>query len=42
MSDEVVYEFEWDPAKALVNIGKHGVTFDDAATISGSSGPHGL
>ena len=25
--------FEWDPAKAESNIAKHGVTFDEAATV---------
>ena len=25
-------DFEWDPAKAVANQEKHGVTFDDAAT----------
>jgi uncharacterized protein len=27
------YDFEWDPAKAIDNISKHGVTFEEAATI---------
>lgn len=26
-------EFEWDPSKAAANIRKHGVTFDEAATV---------
>jgi uncharacterized DUF497 family protein len=26
-------EFEWDPAKAEYNIGKHGVDFTEAATV---------
>ena len=30
---ETVCDFEWDPAKALSNIHKHGVTFDQAATV---------
>jgi hypothetical protein len=25
--------FEWDSAKAAANVGKHGVTFDEAATV---------
>ncbi len=25
--------FEWDPPKALANVKKHGVTFDEAATV---------
>lgn len=27
--------FEWDPKKARSNAGKHGVTFDEAATAFG-------
>jgi uncharacterized DUF497 family protein len=26
-------DFEWDPAKAESNFGKHGVTFTEAATV---------
>ena len=26
-------EFEWDPPKAATNVRKHGVTFDEAATV---------
>jgi uncharacterized DUF497 family protein len=26
-------EFDWDPAKEAANIGKHGITFNDAATV---------
>lgn len=26
-------EFEWDPPKAVANVRKHGVTFDEAATV---------
>jgi uncharacterized DUF497 family protein len=26
-------DFEWDPVKALVNISKHGVAFEQAATV---------
>jgi uncharacterized DUF497 family protein len=33
MNGETVYDFEWDPAKALANARKHGVTFDEAATV---------
>lgn len=33
MSQEVAYDFEWDAAKALSNARKHGVTFDQAATV---------
>ena len=25
--------FEWDPAKAAVNLRKHGVSFEDAQTV---------
>jgi len=31
--DEVVYEFDWDPAKAAANLAKHGVDFRHAATV---------
>lgn len=27
------FDFEWDPAKAKSNIQKHGVTFEEAATV---------
>jgi uncharacterized DUF497 family protein len=33
MNSETVYDFQWDPAKALYNARKHGVTFDAAATV---------
>lgn len=33
MTDEVGYDFEWDGAKALSNVDKHGVSFDQAATV---------
>ncbi len=33
MNTEIVYDFEWDAAKALANAAKHGVTFDQAATV---------
>ena len=29
------YRFEWDPAKAQANLEKHGVGFDEAATVFG-------
>jgi uncharacterized DUF497 family protein len=29
----VVYEFEWDPGKARANHRKHGVPFEEAATV---------
>jgi uncharacterized DUF497 family protein len=25
--------FEWDPAKAVSNIRKHGISFDEAVTV---------
>jgi uncharacterized protein len=28
-------KFEWDPGKADTNLGKHGVTFDEASTVFG-------
>lgn len=28
-------DFEWDPDKATSNAGKHGVTFEEAATVLG-------
>jgi uncharacterized DUF497 family protein len=28
-------EFEWDPPKAARNLAKHGVSFQEAATIFG-------
>jgi uncharacterized DUF497 family protein len=33
MSQEFAFDFEWDPAKALANASKHGVTFEQAATV---------
>ena len=27
------YDFEWDPQKAKLNFHKHGVSFEDAATV---------
>lgn len=29
------FEFEWDPAKAAENLGKHGVSFEEASTVFG-------
>jgi uncharacterized DUF497 family protein len=26
-------QFEWDPRKAAANVAKHGVSFEDAATV---------
>ena len=26
-------KFEWDPAKAAANLAKHGVSFEEAATV---------
>jgi uncharacterized DUF497 family protein len=28
-----LYEFEWDPEKASVNLNKHGLDFERAATV---------
>jgi hypothetical protein len=28
-------EFEWDPRKAAANLLRHGITFEDAATVFG-------
>jgi uncharacterized DUF497 family protein len=33
MHPETTYDFEWDPVKTLYNARKHGVTFDQAATV---------
>lgn len=33
MANEVVYDFEWNNAKALLNFSKHGITFDQGATV---------
>lgn len=27
------YNFEWDPNKAKINIEKHGISFEEAATV---------
>jgi uncharacterized DUF497 family protein len=31
----VAYVFEWNSAKAIANVRKHGVTFDEASTAFG-------
>jgi uncharacterized protein len=33
MEHETIYDFQWDPTKALYNVRKHDVTFDQAATV---------
>ncbi len=33
MTQDITYDFEWDAVKALSNVHKHGVTFDQAATV---------
>lgn len=33
MATVVSGDFEWDDAKASANLRKHGVTFDEAATV---------
>jgi uncharacterized protein len=33
MNPDIIYHFQWDPAKALYNARKHDVTFDQAATV---------
>ena len=33
MAERFVYRFAWDPEKAAANRGKHGVTFEQAATV---------
>jgi uncharacterized DUF497 family protein len=33
MAERFVYRFAWDPEKAADNRGKHGVTFEHAATV---------
>ena len=30
---DFLYEFEWDPAKALTNFNKHGVHFEQATHV---------
>ena len=31
------YEFEWDEARAKVNVVRHGVSFEEASTVFGDS-----
>jgi uncharacterized protein len=31
--DERLYQFEWDPPKAVANLRKHGISFELASTI---------
>jgi uncharacterized DUF497 family protein len=31
----MAYVFEWDPAKAVANLRKHGVSFEEATTVFG-------
>ena len=31
----MAYQFEWDPREATSNIKKHGVAFEEAATVFG-------
>lgn len=33
MSEQIIYDFEWDTAKALANTTKHGISFDQAASV---------
>jgi uncharacterized protein len=33
MSEVIAVDYEWDNAKALANVVKHAVTFDQAATV---------
>lgn len=33
MSERIIYDFEWDVGKAVNNMAKHGVHFDQAATV---------
>jgi uncharacterized DUF497 family protein len=33
MDTGTVYDFDWDSIKAVTNVAKHGVTFDQAATV---------
>jgi uncharacterized DUF497 family protein len=30
---DLAYQFEWDVTKAIANVRKHGVTFEQAATV---------
>ncbi len=31
----MVWKFEWDPQKAAANLAKHGVSFEEAASVFG-------
>ena len=33
----MVLRFEWDPRKAARNLAKHGVSFEDSATVFGDT-----
>jgi uncharacterized protein len=33
MGEAATFDFEWDPRKALSNLQKHRVSFDEAATV---------
>ncbi|MBV8511297.1 MAG: BrnT family toxin [Xanthobacteraceae bacterium] len=33
MDQEIDFRFEWDPIKAHSNVQKHGIPFDQAATV---------
>jgi uncharacterized DUF497 family protein len=33
MSERIIYDFEWNAGKAVNNMAKHGVNFDQAATV---------
>jgi uncharacterized protein len=33
MSEPITYDFEWDATEALANARKHGVPFEQAATV---------
>jgi len=37
-SDQPPEGFEWDPAKAALNVANHGVTFEEAATVFDDEG----
>jgi uncharacterized DUF497 family protein len=31
----MILEFEWDPEKAVTNLERHGITFEEARTVFG-------
>ena len=33
MGQDAVYDFEWNPAKAVLNRRDHGITFEQATTV---------